>query len=241
MSFVVGCDLGQARDYTAIAAVECLRHVNARGKREDRYHLRYLERPALGTLYPAIVQRVLAVLRTPPLSLACPLVVDQTGVGRAVVDMFTDAGLKPRAVQITGGATVTRLNPYNLNVPKRDLVGTLVALYQGERLKVAESLPLAPVLTRELVNFKVKVNLDTGHDSYEAWRESDHDDLVLAVALACWWGENNQGQPFRSASAGQRTYSMPYQPGDPPAARPPSDDLLAVQRANAEKRAARGQ
>jgi hypothetical protein len=25
--------------------------------------------------------------------------------------------------------------------------------------------------------------------SYEAWREGDHDDLVLAVAMACWCGE----------------------------------------------------
>jgi hypothetical protein len=23
--------------------------------------------------------------------------------------------------------------------------------------------------------------------SYEHWHESDHDDLVLATALACWW------------------------------------------------------
>jgi hypothetical protein len=28
------------------------------------------------------------------------------------------------------------------------------------------------------------------YDSYSAWREQDHDDLVLAVALACWWGQN---------------------------------------------------
>jgi hypothetical protein len=34
------------------------------------------------------------------------------------------------------------------------------------------------------------VNVSTGHDSYEAWRESIHDDLVLAVSLACWYGEN---------------------------------------------------
>jgi hypothetical protein len=32
-----------------------------------------------------------------------------------------------------------------------------------------------------------KVNLATGHDSYEAWREEAHDDLVLAVSLACWY------------------------------------------------------
>lgn len=32
----------------------------------------------------------------------------------------------------------------------------------------------------------MKVNVSTGHDSYEAWREGDHDDLVLAAALAAW-------------------------------------------------------
>jgi len=28
------------------------------------------------------------------------------------------------------------------------------------------------------------------HDIYEPWREGIHDDLVLAVALACWYGQN---------------------------------------------------
>jgi hypothetical protein len=55
-------------------------------------------------------------------------------------------------------------------------------------------LELAPVLATELLNFKVKVNIASGHDSYEVWRESIHDDLVLSVAMACWWGEN-QGAP----------------------------------------------
>jgi hypothetical protein len=35
-----------------------------------------------------------------------------------------------------------------------------------------------------------KVNIKTGHDSYESWRESVQDDLVLAVALGCWHAEN---------------------------------------------------
>jgi hypothetical protein len=30
----------------------------------------------------------------------------------------------------------------------------------------------------------MKVDSATGHDSYEAWRERDHDDLALAVALS---------------------------------------------------------
>lgn len=32
----------------------------------------------------------------------------------------------------------------------------------------------------------MKINLKTAHDSYEAWHEGVHDDLVLSVALASW-------------------------------------------------------
>lgn len=42
------------------------------------------------------------------------------------------------------------------------------------------------MLRAELLNFRVKINLKTAHDFYEAWREGDHDDLVLAAALAAW-------------------------------------------------------
>jgi hypothetical protein len=57
----------------------------------------------------------------------------------------------------------------------------------GERtLKIADGVPFQDVLLRELGAFRVKVNRATGHDSYEAWRERDHDDLVLAVAFASW-------------------------------------------------------
>jgi hypothetical protein len=33
-----------------------------------------------------------------------------------------------------------------------------------------------------------------GNNTYGAWRAGGHDNLVLAVALACWWGENAPGQ-----------------------------------------------
>jgi hypothetical protein len=104
--------------------------------------------------------------------------------------MFVVAGLRPYAVTITGGDSVVRDNAYHARVPKRELVGLLVALFQSGRLKVARYLELAPALLDELLNFRVKVNLQTAHDSYEAWRESAHDDLVLATALACWHAQN---------------------------------------------------
>jgi hypothetical protein len=189
-TYYVGVDLGQAQDYTAISIVQQVPGESPTGKPENHYRLRYLRRPDLGTKYPAIVADVLALLGRSPLTPASTLIVDKTGVGTAVVDMFTAAGVRPRAITITGGTAVNRTHPYELSVPKRDLAGLLVALYQGRRLKVSANLALAETLTNELVNFKMKINLQTGHDSYEAWRESIHDDLVLSVAMACWYAEN---------------------------------------------------
>lgn len=175
--YVLGLDLGQAADYTAVALLE--RHGEAS-------HLRYLHRFDIGTRYPAIVDAVRGMLTREPLAGQTALIVDATGVGRPVVDLLRQADLDPIAVTITGGNAVTNAGG-EWGVPKRDLVGALVALFQGERLLIARGLPLAPVLVQELLNFKVKINLRTAHDTYEAWRESEHDDLVLAAALAAWW------------------------------------------------------
>ena len=66
------------------------------------------------------------------------------------------------------------------------LVASLEVPFHSGRLKVAKGLQLWPVLREELLNFRRKVDLRTSHDSYEHWRESDHDDLVLATSLASW-------------------------------------------------------
>src|SRR5687767_6312437 len=75
------------------------------------------------------------------------------------------------------------------HVPKRDLVSNLQVLLQSERLKIAGDLPEAAALLRELRSFRVTIST-AGNDTYAAWRENDHDDMVLAVALACWQGEH---------------------------------------------------
>lgn len=183
-NFFVGLDLGQAQDYTALVVLE---RVKERGRRH--YHLRHIERFPLGTSYPAIVERVKAMLRAEPIAGKTVLIVDKTGVGAPVVDMFKAAGLTPMAVTITGGNSVTKDNDGGYQVPKRDLVSVLQVLLQSERLKIAAALALAKTLQTELLNFKVKINAATAHDSYGAWREGEHDDLVIGVALACWYAE----------------------------------------------------
>lgn len=163
---------------------------------ENHYAARHLERLATGTPYPAQVKRVrelydrlTAQEGKPPL-----MVVDWTGVGRPVVDMLREAEMYPAAVFITGGDAVHQ-DGKEYRVPKRDLVGSVQVLLQTERLKIASSLKEAATLTAELLAFKVNINAK-GHDCYGNdvgdWRENPHDDLVLAVALACWLGENQR-------------------------------------------------
>jgi hypothetical protein len=106
--------------------------------------------------------------------------------------MLRAVQLTPVAVNITGGDSVTR-DGSDYRVPKRDLVSTVQVLLQSERLKIASSLSEAQTLIDELLAFKVSINL-RGHDAYgndaSMWRENPHDDLVLATALAAWYGES---------------------------------------------------
>lgn len=122
--------------------------------------------------------------------------VDATGVGRPVTDLLRRERLPGGLVEvtITGGDAATREGDA-WRVPKRDLVSTVQVLLQGERLKIASALPDAATLTRELLAFQVKIGPETAHDSYGAWRENAHDDLVLAAALAVWYGEHEPPPP----------------------------------------------
>jgi hypothetical protein len=213
---IVGIDLGQQREPTAICVVErgyvndgalFNAHDFYRGRqiysaREPvrlEYHVRHLERPALGTSYVDVVERILELLESLG-DKELVLAADTTGVGRPVRDMLKarlNEWLKENEgkeiiaawITITGGDSVTKAEGGGLRVPKRDLASAPLVLMQNKQLKIAAEMPLADTLKRELRTFKVKINIATGHDSYEAWREGDRDDLVLAVAMACWCGE----------------------------------------------------
>jgi hypothetical protein len=202
-SYILAVDLGQSADYTGIVAIQRTAYAGA-GAAEGPsatagpvsgepppadYVVRLLERPALKTPYPAIVRRLRELLAKPPLDPArTPVVYDATGVGAAVGDLLAEAVARPVGITISGGDRAHG-GGRAWSVPKRDLTGVLLRLFQTGRLRIAERLRLAPVLVSELDNFKMKVNLATGRDSYAAWREGQHDDLVLACALGCWWGE----------------------------------------------------
>jgi hypothetical protein len=190
--FVSGLDLGQAKDFTALAILERIPQADTpNGDRQpDHYAVRHLERPPLGTSYPAVVARVQSLFARHPLA-QTTLAVDQTGVGRAVVDLLAEAQLRAelRPVTITGGHKAAPGEGMGWLVPKKELVGTLQVLLQARRLHVARHLAEAQTLIDELMLFQVKVTA-AANETFGTWREGRHDDLVLAVAIAAWAGEN---------------------------------------------------
>lgn len=197
-SWVLGMDLAQKRDFTGLCAL--------RMRRDDDgafFELHAVERLPMRMPYPQQVQYVAQKVRQNPPLAGADLAVDQTGVGIAVVDMFRAANLplNVRAVQITGGSAVTRNEEGDYwNVPKKELVGVTLKLVETHRLRMVPGLPYAETLKAELQAFNAKITA-AGNETFGAWRERDHDDLVLAVALGVWVGERFGGSATLAASA----------------------------------------
>ena len=191
-TYLIGVDLGQARDPSAVIVAE-----KSDGPTGARYGVGHVERLPLNSRYPAVVAHVRSVVaailaeRPKP---SVTLVVDRTGVGRAVGDLMTaeTVGIAPILVTITAGDAVTRADDGGWRVPKRELASVIQAALETSRLEFAGDEPLLNALKEELTGFRAKIKLATGHTTFEAgddWRSAPHDDLVLALALAMWAGE----------------------------------------------------
>jgi hypothetical protein len=205
--FYLGLDLGQRQDYTAIAVVErdepvfirfdYVDWLRKKTKIETRFVVRYLDRVALGTSYVSIVERVRRMVKSEELRGRCSVVVDGTGVGGAVVDLLRDSDMDCELVpvQITGGSKARR-EAGAWNVPKRELISVVQVLFEQGRLVFADGMPRMGTLLDELMAMRVRVTTE-GNERYGAWREGAHDDLALAVAMACWmarWDEEGVGE-----------------------------------------------
>ncbi len=182
--YLIAVDLGQTQDYSALAVGERV------GAKKAEYRIRHLMRFELQTPYQEVARQTKRIMERPEMRMWDKhLLVDATGVGRPVVEMFEGEGLEPIAITITSGFELTRVkNRAEWRVPKEHLVSAMQMVVQGARLRVAPKLKLAKTFIDEAKNFKVKITEDKTA-TYEAWRARDHDDLVLAVAMLLWYGE----------------------------------------------------
>ena len=210
--FFLGLDLGQRQDPSALAVVERdeivqeeMDYATYERVRARRYRMRFLERLQLGTPYPDVVERVRQEARQRPLVGRCVLVMDATGVGAPVLEMLRLANLECRIVPVnlTGGGSESQSGGV-WNVPKRDLINGLVMMLEKKELELSRRVASARLLDKELAGVEARVSR-SGQMSFGAWREGEHDDLVMAAALACWrarkksqgiWGTKSLGLEY---------------------------------------------
>jgi hypothetical protein len=181
LMFSIGLDLGQKNDPTAIAVIERIAAMNAYTLR-----VRHVERLALGTPYPRVVDRVREIVQHDDLSGNCALAVDATGVGAPVVDMLRAArlGCDIAAVSITAGDRLQRSGS-SWNIPKRDLLAVMQLTLERGELRIPRNLRQLSSLLRELADFRSTASA-SGYVRLGADASGEHDDLVIAISLACW-------------------------------------------------------
>ena len=217
LRFVVGLDLGKQNDFTALVVNDlhtCNRvqyrrtafepvAIAVRRRRLYHHQLVNVHRYPRGTNYPAINQSVRSIMAQLPARQHPPaLVVDGTGVGIPVVDAMREGGLMPVAVSITAGRDVNERSATDFTVPKTILASSIDITMAEDRLGITAQATDSTALRGELQNFRVKISAG-GSTTMEAWRESAHDDLVLAASLAVWFGERPIPQPAQFLARGE--------------------------------------
>ena len=176
--FYLGIDVGQARDYSALAVVE--RRVTLTGVRDPitfldhtaaRIIVSHLERIPLHTSYADVVECVRAHTQRFQ-GRKLEIIMDATGVGNAFRDMLVQArlGFNVFGVTLTGGERVAVI-PGGYHVPRHDLLANLRILLEKHMLEICLPPRMADLLRTEFLRWG---------------QRSAHDDLIFAVALGCW-------------------------------------------------------
>jgi hypothetical protein len=146
----------------------------------DIFEIGTIKRLPLGTDYNNVVAVVMR---------RCPggteLVIDGSGVGRPVCDMFKYRGTVPWCVTATAGIEQTIDRPKRTaSVPKLMLISRIQSLLFEGRLKVHADIAEAGAFLEELRDFRVEYSA-SGHMTYNA-KVGRHDDMVAAAAVAAW-------------------------------------------------------
>jgi hypothetical protein len=180
--FIAGLSRGLANDYTTLAVVATFGEYEI----NKRYNLRLLER-FKGISSEKLVEQVMAFINKKPLKENTSIAVDVAGFGKTLVDTFAKTKLQYVMVSVTEADAVIS-EEVNHRVSKKELISNLQFLFISERLRVKQDLPLSNIFIKELLGYRLK-NTSQDHENQRVSKERNHDDLVFALALACWYGQ----------------------------------------------------
>jgi hypothetical protein len=193
--FAIGCDVGQSRDFCAVAALEkrwepitveqaAARGVLVRSLGRPFYRLRGLNRFPLGTGYEQILLGLKNLRQTTPEFQDAEILMDLTG-NRGLADLAKRFGLRIQGVQIVAGDGDRYDDRGWRNVGKGRLVNMLQAVTAAGDLKLPPpgASVGADLLRNELRAFAMTISA-AGNPIWGNADASVHDDTVTATSLA---------------------------------------------------------
>lgn len=182
-----GLDLGKRQDHTALVVLELTWEYGDRNPATQAIALhpkltvRQSARLPLDTETVSIPGFVRAAVQQYAPKCGGPktngtLLIDATGNGHTVVELMRreNHGLRLNPVCISSGRTAKHLKDSYLSIPRSDLLMRLKLLFERRQIQIDRSAPGVEILQRELIHFET-----AGH-------QQEHDDLVMALALATW-------------------------------------------------------
>ena len=187
---IVSLSLGTVAEPSALVMVqprtEFSEFVSDRRPRDSKnyFDVTWIERFPAGRPIPAVVARACELISDKRLADNYTLLLDITSTGAAPARAFEGRGIYPALVDLTNTAAVEQSGSA-LRVPLRDVIGAAQMVFQTARLKVASGLDLAETLVADLTAFDPKPvarNMEM--------RGGRNADLVFALAVALWWGDN---------------------------------------------------
>lgn len=187
--YMISLDPAQLHDYSALAVIECTPGENSNSSvyrlvsLKRRQHLPYTEIVSWSKkvfLNPKFRKNAQENVTSPA------FILDVGGVGKAIQDMLTAEDVKSIGIQLTGGDAVSREDDL-YRVSKSFVVGKFLAAWDSVRVLMPSNASFLGIFQNELRAFKGEMSAQ-GRARFEA-EQGEHDDLVMAVAQAVWYGE----------------------------------------------------
>jgi hypothetical protein len=198
--FAMALELGKTTEGTAIAMMERLDPPDSPGPpmappAKARYELKGIQRFPPDQGYGQITAKTLELIEEAKgksqqehkrsMNFDLSWILDQTAVGKPVVDLVLEKLGHPFAYRVIFAGSHTERESDGLHfISKHLLISEIEALLEEGRLKFSADDTLADDLKEGLLNYKQQSSQTVTPD-IDPWRDQPHDDLVLAVGLAC--------------------------------------------------------
>src|SRR5665647_1234249 len=185
-SYVCGLDLGQRKDFSALAICEIRENKDF----EKFFYVRGLKRFPLHQTYTKLAKRVARVdAQLSGGNTNVTWAADLGGPGPGVLEILERKapGMDLYKVLLTGG-TASTWDGHEIRLSKSTLISTLIAAFDADHVFISSKSRELDNIKTELQSFEVRLSANEGRETYGGNVSEGHFDLLISLALAVYIG-----------------------------------------------------